>query len=139
MSVNKICLLGNVTADPEIRATNNGKEIANFSIATSEKWKAQDGTKQEKTQFHRISAFGGVVNVIKNYVKKGSKLYIEGSMEYGSYEKEGHKVYTATVMMSGFGSKLELLDSRDKEEYQPTKEEVANNNKGFEADDDIPF
>jgi single-strand DNA-binding protein len=79
-SVNKVILIGNVGSDPEIRSLQSGDEVANLSIATSEKWSDKaTGEKKEKTEWHRVVAFGGVVNVIKNYVSKGSKLYIEGS------------------------------------------------------------
>ena len=82
MTINKVMLIGNVTRDPEIRATQDGKEIANLSLATNEKWKDKaTGEQKEKAEYHRIVVFGGAVGVVKNYVKKGSKLYIEGSLQ----------------------------------------------------------
>jgi len=140
--LNKVTLIGNLGKDPEIRTTKNGKEIANFSLATSESYKDANGEKQVKTQWHRVSVFGGLVNIVKNYVHKGTKLYLEGSMEYGEYEKDGHKVYTATVILSGFNSKLDLLGGKTsngiKQEPQndaATWEQVEDNL----VDDDIPF
>ncbi|MDA0902207.1 MAG: single-stranded DNA-binding protein, partial [Proteobacteria bacterium] len=80
MSVNKVILVGNVGQDPEIRSTADGRELANFSIATTESWKDKNtGERKDKTEWHRIVVFSqGLVGIIKNYVKKGSKLYIEG-------------------------------------------------------------
>lgn len=78
MSVNKCILVGNVGKDPEVRSMQNGKEVVSFSVATSEKWKNKSGEWQEKTEWTNIVIFSdGLVNVVKNYVKKGSKLYIE--------------------------------------------------------------
>lgn len=113
MSINKVILIGNVTKDPDIKQTKDGKEIANFSLATNDKWKDKStGEQKEKVEYHNISAFGGVVNVIKNYVKKGSKLYLEGALETQEYEKNGQDVYSTKIVLKGFNSALQLLDSK---------------------------
>lgn len=139
MSINKVILIGNVTKDPEIRQTKDGKEIASFSLATNERWKDKNGEKKEKVEFHNISAFGGVVNVIKNYVKKGSKLYIEGALETQKYEKNGQDVYTTKVVLKAFNSTLQLLDSKESRILDSHNEAKGN---GYQSQDDfdqIPY
>jgi single-strand DNA-binding protein len=96
MSINKVILIGNVGTDPEIRNTNDGREIASFSLATSESWKDKNsGEKKEKTEWHRLVVFSqGLVGIVKNYVKKGSKLYIEGQLQTRKWtDKDGADKY----------------------------------------------
>lgn len=122
-SVNKVILIGNVGNQPEVRATQSGQEIANLSIATSETWKdKQTGERREKTEWHRVVIFGdGLVNIAKNYLKKGSKVYIEGSLQTRKYsDKSGQEKYTTEIVLQGFGGKLLLLSSRDKTASQGT-------------------
>jgi len=133
--LNKITIIGNVGKNPEIRTTKTGKEIANFSVATSKSWKDQDGQKQTKTSWHRVSVFGGLVNIVKSYVKAGTKLYLEGEMEYGEYEKDGHKNYTATIILSGFNSNLILLGSKEDKPQMSQQDSNALDN----LEDEIPF
>lgn len=102
MAVNKIILLGNVGNDPEVNYTGSGTAVAKFSLATTEKWKDQSGEKKEKTNWHRCVVFGKRAEVVGEYVRKGSQLYIEGSMEYGSYDKDGVTMYTADVHVKDF-------------------------------------
>lgn len=114
-SVNKVILLGNVGADPEIRSTNAGKEIANIRIATSESWKDKmTGERKDKTEWHSVVVFNeGLVNVIKNYVKKGSKLYIEGALQTRKWQdKEGKDRYTTEIVLQGYNGNLTMLDSK---------------------------
>ena len=98
MSVNKAILVGNVGRDPEIRYLPNGDQTASLSLATTEKWKAKDGSKAEATQWHRVSFFGGLAKVVGEYVKKGTQLYIEGRIEYREYEKDGVKRYSTDII-----------------------------------------
>jgi single-strand DNA-binding protein len=137
-SLNKIMLIGNVGNDPEIKAFDNGNEVANFSIATSEKWKDKTtGEQKEKTYWHNIAVFGGLVNVVKNYVKKGTKLYVEGASQTRKWQdNEGNDRYTTEVVLNGFNSNLILLSNKDsvdtvKQDSQPTQENTV--------DDEIPF
>jgi len=147
MSLNKVTLIGNLGKDPEIRSTKDGKEIASFSIATTESWKDKQTSEiKDKTEWHNVTAFGAVVGVIKNYVKKGSKLYIEGKLETSKYtDKQGVEKYTTKVILQGFGSKLLMLDSKGSQsDNKPDQEQVKNHNDNFdnsmsELDDDIPF
>lgn len=144
-SLNKVTLLGNLGRDPEIRSTNEGKEIANFSIATSESWKDKiTGEKREKTEWHRIVVFSeGLVKIVKNYVKKGTKLYIEGQLQTRKWvDGEGNEKYTTEIVLQGYNSTLLLLDSRNQEnaamgnDSAPTKSNFEHND---EFDDEIPF
>lgn len=114
-SVNKVILVGNLGRDPEIRSTQDGREIANLAIATSENWKDKNtGERKEKTEWHRVVIFNdGLVNVVKNYVKKGSKVYIEGALQTRKWtDKDGQEKYSTEVVLQGYGSTLTMLDSK---------------------------
>ena len=113
--INKVILVGNVGQDPEVRQFQNGGQVASFSLATSETWKDRNtGERKEKTEWHRISVFNeGLVRVVQNYVKKGSKLYIEGQLETRKWQdKDGNERYTTEVVLRGFNAVLTMLDSR---------------------------
>ena len=114
-SINKVILVGNLGADPEIRSTQDGREIASFSLATSESWNDKlTGEKKEKTEWHRISVFSpGLVNVVKQYIKKGSKLYVEGSLQTRKWtDGNGVERYSTDVVLQGFNGTITMLDSR---------------------------
>lgn len=117
-SVNKVILVGNVGQDPEVRQFQNGGQVCSFSLATSENWKDKNtGERREKTEWHRISIFNeGLVRVVQNYVKKGSKLYLEGQLETRKWQdKNGQDRYTTEVVLRGYGGNLTMLDSRNSE------------------------
>ncbi len=156
MSVNKCILVGNVGQDPEIRATKDGRELANFSLATTESWKDKNtGERQSKSEWHRIVVFSqGLVGIVKNYVKKGSKLYIEGQLQTRKWtDNNGVDKYSTEVVLQNFNSSLQMLDSRGSNDSQPNKsygnaqDAVMGEFKGAktvksvneELDDDIPF
>jgi single-strand DNA-binding protein len=104
--VNKAILLGNVGKDPEIKAFEGGRKVANFTLATTESYKDKNGEKVDNTEWHNIAFWGPVVDVIEKYVKKGSQLYIEGKIRTRSYEaKEGGKKYITEIQ----GDTLTLL------------------------------
>lgn len=114
-SVNKVILIGNLGQDPEIRHTQDGRPIATFSLATSDSWRDKNtGERREKTEWHRVVVFSeGLVRVIEQYVKKGSKLYIEGALQTRKWtDQQGIEKYTTEVVLQGFGSSLVMLDSR---------------------------
>ena len=114
-SVNKVILVGNLGQDPEIRSFQNGDRVANFSIATSESWNdKQSGERKERTEWHRISVYNqGLIKVIENYVKKGSKLYIEGQLETRKWQDQnGQDRYTTEVALRPYRGELTMLDSR---------------------------
>lgn len=115
-SVNKVILIGNVGADPEIRRTQDGRPIANLRIATSESWRDKNsGERREKTEWHTVVVFNeGLCKVIEQYVKKGSKVYIEGALQTRKWQDQnGQDRYSTEVVLQGFNSTLTLLDSRD--------------------------
>lgn len=123
-SVNKVILVGNVGKDPEIRSTQDGREIANLSLATSESWKDKNsGERKEKTEWHRIVIFNeGLVKVVKNYVKKGAKLYIEGQLQTRKWtDKDGFEKYSTEVVLQNYGGTLTMLDSK-KDDAAPQQE-----------------
>ncbi|MFA6265222.1 MAG: single-stranded DNA-binding protein [Pseudolabrys sp.] len=114
-SVNKVILIGNLGADPEIRRTQDGRPIANLRIATSETWRDKNsGERKEKTEWHRVVVFNeGLCKVIEQYVKKGSKVYIEGALQTRKWQdKDGQDRYSTEVVLQGFNSVLTMLDGR---------------------------
>ena len=113
-SVNKVILVGNLGADPEVRSMQSGDKVVNLSIATSESWKDKaTGERKEKTEWHRVVIFNqGLVNVAQNYLRKGSKVYIEGQLETRSWEQDGQKKYTTEVVLKAFNGQMIMLDSR---------------------------
>ena len=113
-SVNKVILLGNLGRDPEIRSMQSGKKMASFSIATSKRWKDKSTQEQkENTSWHNIVVFNeGLVDIIEKYVKKGSKIYIEGELSTRKYQdKDGNDRYTTEVILQGYNSTLTMLGS----------------------------
>ena len=114
-SVNKVILIGNVGADPEIRRTQDGRPIANLRIATSETWRDRNsGERREKTEWHNVVVFSeGLTKVVEQYVKKGAKLYIEGQLQTRKWQDQnGQDRYTTEVVLQGFNSTLTMLDGR---------------------------
>ncbi len=114
-SVNKVILVGNLGRDPEIRNTQDGREIANLAIATSESWKDKmSGERREKTEWHRVVIFNdGLVRTVKNYLKKGAKVYIEGQLQTRKWtDQSGVERYSTEVVLQGFGGVLTMLDGR---------------------------
>lgn len=114
-SVNKVILLGNVGADPEIRRTQDGRPIANLRIATSESWRDRNsGERKEKTEWHTVVVFNeGLCKVIEQYVKKGAKLYIEGALQTRKWQDQtGNDRYSTEIVLQGFNSTLTMLDGR---------------------------
>lgn len=143
MSVNKVILIGNVGKYPEIRSTQDGKEIANFSLATSESWKDKNtGERKSKSEWHKIVIFNpNLVNVVKSYVKKGSKLYVEGSLQTRKWQdKSGKDNYTIEIVLQQFNGNIRLLDNRNSEN-QDTHKTDYNQDKSndFQLDDEIPY
>ena len=114
-SVNKVILLGNLGRDPDIRSMQSGSKMASFSIATSKRWKDKSTQEQkEKTSWHNIVVFGdGLVDIVEKYVKKGSKIYVEGELQTRKWQdQEGNDKYTTEVVLQGYNCNLTLLDSR---------------------------
>ncbi|WP_299728623.1 single-stranded DNA-binding protein [uncultured Endozoicomonas sp.] len=112
--VNKVILVGNLGNDPEFRSTANGSSIATLSVATSEAWKDRNtGQQQEKTEWHRVVLFGKLAEIAQQYVRKGSKVYIEGSLRTNKWQDQnGQDRYTTEVIVSGYGGQMQILDGR---------------------------
>lgn len=114
-SVNKVILIGNLGADPEIRHTQDGRPIANLRIATSESWRDRNtGERKERTEWHRVVIFNeGLCKIVEQYLKKGSKVYIEGQLQTRKWtDQSGQERYSTEVVLQGFNSSLTMLDSR---------------------------
>jgi single-strand DNA-binding protein len=114
-SVNKVILIGNLGADPEIRRTQDGRPIANLRIATSESWRDKaTGERKEKTEWHRVVIFNeGLCRIAEQYLKKGSKVYLVGALQTRKWQdKDGQDKYSTEVVLQGFNSQLTMLDGR---------------------------
>lgn len=147
-SINKVILIGNLGKDPEVRSFQNGGQVCSFSVATSETWKDKStGERREKTEWHNVAIFSeGLVRVAQQYLKKGSKVYIEGQLETRKWQdKEGKDRYTTEVVLRNFSSTLVMLDGRrdggaseigggGARDSMP-----ASGGQSFELDDEIPF
>ncbi len=151
-SVNKVILVGNLGKDPEIRSTQDGREIANLTIATSESWKDRNsGERKEKTEWHRVVIFSeGLVNIAKNYLKKGAKVYLEGTLQTRKWtDQSGQEKYSTEVVLQGFNATLTMLDGRRDGDNSGSSYNApqANQNPGASGgkpvgeilDDEIPF
>jgi single-strand DNA-binding protein len=112
--VNKVILVGNLGDDPEARSLNNGGEVVNLRVATSENWKDKDGNRQERTEWHRVVIFNeNLGRVAKNYLRKGSKVYLEGSIQTRKWQDQsGQDKYSTEIVLQRFRGELVLLDSR---------------------------
>lgn len=147
-SINKVIIVGNVGKDPEIRFMPNGKGVANFSIATTEKWKDQNGNKQEKTEWHNLVAYEPLSKIIEQYVGKGDPLYVEGKLQTRKWQdKNGGDRYSTEIIVN----QLQMLGSR--KDGQQTNQPANNGGRnsyedarnGYSQapaptfDDDIPF
>jgi len=154
-SVNKVILLGRLGKDPDIRSMQNGKKVANFGIATSNRWTDRETQEQkEKTTWHNIVVFNeGLVGIIEKYVKKGSQIYIEGELQTRKWQdQEGKDRYTTEVILQGYNSNLTLLGSRNQsnnaldnqsesiQENSITDDSIdSNTSDSSDLEEDIPF
>ena len=140
--INKVILVGNLGKDPEIRYTPSGMAVANFSIATTDKWKdKQSGEMKERTEWHRIVAWGRLGEICGEYLSKGRQVYIEGRLQTNQWEKDGVTRYTTEVV----AAEMKMLGSKTQGDgYQPSKQSQAPEYAGpplpgTQDDDDIPF
>ena len=145
-SLNKVMLIGRLGQDPEVRNTQDGRSLCTFSIATSESWNDKNtGEKREKTEWHRVVVFNeGLVNIIQQYVKKGSNVFIEGQLQTRKWEdKDGIEKYTTEVVLQGFNSTFKMLDNRNSGSVDNnfSQDYAISDSSNFdsEIDDDIPF
>ncbi len=145
-SVNKVILIGNLGRDPEIRTTQGGQKIANMSIATSETWRdKQSGERREKTEWHRVVVFDErLAEIVEKYIKKGSKVYIEGSLQTRKWAgNDGVDKYTTEVVLQRFSGVLTMLDgpsdNRGSDSGSSGEETPPANNTDLDSDSDTPF
>jgi len=153
-SVNKVIILGNLGKDPEVRRTQDGKPICNLTVATSETWRDKNsGERKEKTEWHRVVIFSEpLCKIAEQYLKKGSKVYIEGSLQTRKWtDQSGVEKYSTEVVLQGFNSAMTLLDGRtpakdEADEPAPTSQRAApkrpdpiSSGRNSDMDDDIPF
>lgn len=137
-SVNKVILVGNLGADPELKYTPSSKAVCNMRIATTEAWKDKGGTKQEKTEWHRITVWGDMAENCSKYLAKGRSVYVEGRLETRTYDKDGQKHYATDIVAS---SVVFLGGGKDEQRREPAeKKPAASAPVPFaDGDDDIPF
>jgi len=152
--INKVILIGTCGQDPEVRYTGNGGAVANVSLATSEQWKDSSGNKQEKTEWHKVVFFGKIAEIVGEYVRKGSQIYIEGKLQTREWEKDGVKRYTTEVVVDQRGT-LQLLGGKGEQgstpqnsaprnssnqNSRPSQPSQPQDSNGYDSfDDDIPF
>ena len=138
-SVNKVILLGNLGQDPDVRTMQSGKKIATMSIATSDSWKDKDtGEKKEKTEWHRIVVFNeGLVGVVENYIKKGTKLYIEGALQTRKWtDDSGTEKYTTEVVIQGYGGRIDIVSAKGNNQEHIESQDTADSNDASEKKKD---
>jgi single-strand DNA-binding protein len=138
--LNKVLLIGRLGQDPELKYTQSGVAVVNFSMATSMQWKDQDGNKQEKTEWHNIVAWRGLAETCANYLKKGSKIYVEGRLETDSWEDENKKKHYKTKVLI---DELIMLDSKgtggSDSNGSSASTSSATTSSAEAKDDDLPF
>ena len=148
MSLNRVSLIGNLGRDPEVRTLQDGKVVATVSIATSEKWTDKNtGEKKENTEWHRVVIWGRTGEVARDYLRKGSKCYVEGKLQTRKWtDKSGVEKFTTEVVLSGAGSRLVLLDRKDGGGGPPPPQSAPDDAYGRQAggaadpdDSEIPF
>jgi single-strand DNA-binding protein len=148
--INKVILVGNLGAKPEVKYASNGNAISNLSVATSESWTDKStGQKQERTEWHRVSLFGKLAEIAGQYLDKGSKVYVEGKLQTRKYtDKDGIERWTTDIVVSGFNGTLQMLDRRDDSSSSAPSEDATEKSKPEpsitpvskdEFEDDIPF
>ena len=146
-SVNKAIVLGHLGRDPEIRSFQNGGRVANLSVATSESWKDKNtGERRERTEWHSVAILNdGLVGVAEKYLRKGSKVYVEGQLRTRKWQDQsGNDRYSTEIVLQGFGAQLVLLDAReggDRQSRQDDREPHGQVGGGGydDLDDDVPF
>lgn len=140
-SLNKVLLIGNLGRDPELRYTPSGRAVANFSIATTDRWKDKDGQNQERTNWHNIVLWGRQAEIAKDYLRKGKQIYLEGRIQTRSYDdKEGNKKWITEVIGDRFLMLGRKDDTPGADEFPPSPAGSSAQPAASEAsDDDLPF
>lgn len=146
-SVNKVILVGNLGADPDVRSTKDGRPVVNLSVATSENWRDKNsGERREKTEWHRVVIFSeGLCRIAEQYLKKGSKVYLEGQLQTRKWQDDsGNDRYTTEVVLQNYGGVMTMLDTRNSGgDFQAVSGDSAPmgaiSGGGGDINDDIPF
>jgi single-strand DNA-binding protein len=140
-SLNKSQIIGNLTRDPEIRTMTSGDRVASFSVATSEKWKDRAGEQKEKTEFHNVVVFNeNLANLCEKYLKKGSKVYIEGALQTRKWtDQSGNDKYTTEIVIKSFNGNIVLLGGNSSSSETRQSQAKPEPDNGFDVDDLIPF
>ena len=130
-SVNKVILLGNLGQDPDVRTMQSGKKVATMSLATSDSWKDKEtGEKKEKTEWHRVVVFNeGLIGVVENYIKKGTKLYIEGAIQTRKWtDDSGTEKYTTEIVIQGYGGRIDIVSAKGNNQEHLESQDMADSN-----------
>jgi len=142
-SVNKVIIIGNVCADPDVKRTQDGRPIVNMSVATNESWKDKNtGERREKAEFHRVVIFNeGLCKIAESYLKKGSKVYLEGQLQTRKWQDQsGADKYSTEIVLQGFNGNLTMLDGPSGERQSGgSSYDDRQAGGGAALDDDIPF
>jgi single-strand DNA-binding protein len=141
-SVNKVILIGNLGKDPEVKTMQNGSKVCNLTIATSEAWKDKgSGERKERTEWHRVVIFGNLAEIAEKYTRKGSKVYVCGSLQTRKWtDQNGAEKYSTEVVLQQFGGELVLLDGKGERDAGPVADKGrATAVQGVGFDDDVPF
>jgi len=138
--INKVILIGNLGAEPEVKQLPSGQSLANLRVATSESWKDQSGIRQERTEWHRVSLFGPLAEIAGRYLAKGSKVYLEGSLRTRKWQaQDGSDRYSTEVVLSGPRAVMQMLDGRRDEGAPAHPNATGTADPGAPFDDHIPF
>jgi single-strand DNA-binding protein len=141
-SFNKVIIIGNLGQDPDVRSMQSGDKVANLSVATSERWKDKDGNQQEKTEWHRVVIFGRIAEIAERFLRKGSKVLIEGQLETRKWQDQsGADRYSTEVVVRGYGGSMTMLDGK------PDGDDRRGDDRGYgggpsytaDLDSEIPF
>ena len=138
--VNKVILIGNLGGDPEVKQISSGATVANATLATNESWTDKSGSKQERTEWHRLVFWNKLAEIVGQYLKKGSKIYCEGRLQTRQWEKDGAKMYTTEINVSD----MQMLDGRGDDGFQGGQDYQGEQmpqqvTPGFVDDGDVPF
>ena len=140
-SVNKVIVVGNLGRDPDVRTFGNGGKVCNLAVATSEKWKSKDGERQERTEWHRVAIFSEpLVRIAEQYLRKGSKVYLEGQLETRKWQDQsGADKYTTEIVLRPFKGELTMLDGPGGGQERQEQPSQSQQGGGPDMSDEIPF
>ncbi len=138
--VNKVIIVGNLGQDPEVRFMTNGDPVANITVATSESWKdKQTGEQKDKTEWHRVVIFGKLAEITGQYLKKGSKVYLEGKLQTRKWtNQQGQDQYTTEIVLQGYNGVMQMLDGKQQDQQQGSYQQQSPAQGGFQQQAPVP-